>query len=443
MFKNKTIIILLIVAAVLVAVLLIGKKQGWFGGANATEVSVEKVSIKSITEKVSASGKIYPQREVVISPDVSGEITELYVREGDSVSVGQVLIKIKPDIYQAILDRAVAAMNTAKANYLQSKATLTQAAAEYDRSEKTYNRNKSLHDQKVISDADWESVESAYKTAKAALEGSGLNVEAAQYNVQSAQAGVKESSEDLKKTTMYAPMNGIVTRLNIEKGERVLGTTQMQGTDLLHISDLNAIETWVDVSENDVLRVNTGDTSIIKLDAYPDKKFKGIVTQIGKSAKEASLGSSEQVTNFQVKILMLRESYKEIFDSVQQRFPFLPGMSVSVDIMTKSVNGVMAVPIQSVTTRADTSKAKVFSKDKKAGEEMNEVVFVVNNGKVKAVSVTTGIQDDEFIYIKTGLKGDEQIVSGPFSAISRMLKDGDPVKVVDKEKLFKADESKK
>lgn len=448
--KNRLIIILVIVAVVLVAVLLIGKKQGWIGGSKALEVSVEKVSRRSIVERVSASGKIYPQRDVKLSPDVSGEVVELYVTEGDSVVAGQPLAKIKPDIYQAILDRARAALNTSKANHLQAKSALTQASAEYEKAEKNYNRNKSLHDQKVISDADWELIETAYKTAKAGYESAQMNVDAAQYNVQSAEASVKEAEEDLRKTSIFSPLNGIVTRLNVEQGERVLGTTQFEGTDMMHISDLNAIEAWVDVSENDVLRVKMYDTCEIKLDAYPDRKFKGLVEQIGKSAKVPSVGQSEQVTNFQVKIWMLPDSYRMLKDSVNQKFPFLPGMSASVDIMTRRAVNAISVPIQSVTTRTDIfnekdkekEKAADTSKAKVAGPPPGEAVFFNDNGKVKAVNVKTGIQDDEYIEILSGLKGDEEIVSGPFSAISRQLKDGDAIKVVDKSKLFKSDEKK-
>ena len=448
--KNRLIIILVIVAVVLVAVLLIGKKQGWIGGSKALEVSVEKVSRRSIVERVSASGKIYPQRDVKLSPDVSGEVVELYVTEGDSVVAGQPLAKIKPDIYQAILDRARAALNTSKANHLQAKSALTQASAEYEKAEKNYNRNKSLHDQKVISDADWELIETAYKTAKAGYESAQMNVDAAQYNVQSAEASVKEAEEDLRKTSIFSPLNGIVTRLNVEQGERVLGTTQFEGTDMMHISDLNAIEAWVDVSENDVLRVKMYDTCEIKLDAYPDRKFKGLVEQIGKSAKVPSVGQSEQVTNFQVKIWMLPDSYRMLKDSVNQKFPFLPGMSASVDIMTRRAVNAISVPIQSVTTRTDIFKDKDKEKEKAAdtskvtaaGPPPGEAVFFNDNGKVKAVNVKTGIQDDEYIEILSGLKGDEEIVSGPFSAISRQLKDGDAIKVVDKSKLFKSDEKK-
>ena len=411
------------------------------------EVSVEKVSHKSIVERVSASGKIYPQRDVSLSPDVSGEVVELYVKEGDSVIAGQQLAKIKPDIYQAMYDRAVAALNTSKANYLQAKAAVTQSQAQFDQAEKNYNRNKSLHDQKVISDADWENIETSYKAAKAANESAQMNVDGADYNVQSAQAGVKEAAEDLRKTTIYAPLNGIVTRLNIEKGERVLGTTQFQGTDMLHISDLNAIEAWVDVSESDVLRVKVKDTAEIKLDAYPDLKFKGLVEQIGKSAKVPELGQSEQVTNFQVKIWMIPDSYRQLKDSVQTKFPFLPGMSASVDILTKRVDNVMAVPIQSVTSRADAANnsspdSKPDTSKAKPMAQGSEMVFINDNGKAKTISVKTGIQDDEYIEIKSGLKGDEDVIDGPFSAISRLLKNGDEIKVVDKSKLFKTEEKK-
>jgi HlyD family secretion protein len=445
--NNRLIIFLVAIVVILLIVLIVGKKQGWIGGGEAIDVTAEKVLRKSITERVSASGKIYPQLDVKMSPDVSGEITELYIQEGDSVKPGELLAKIKPDIYRAILDRAIAALNTAKANSLQSQATLTQVAAEFERAEKNYNRNKDLHSQKVISDADFEGIDASYKSAKANYEGAKMSVQAADFNIQSAAASVSEAKEDLAKTSIYAPIVGIISQLNIEKGERVLGTTQMEGTDMMHISDLDAIEARVDVSENDVLRVKLGDTAIIELDAYPDKKFKGLVNQIANSAKSSLIGQSEQVTNFQVKILLLKDSYKDLIGKSGKRFPFLPGMSASVDIMTNSVSDVMAVPIQSVTTREDTSgavKTKITGPDnsasKKKTDSLREVVFIVDNGKAKSVRVTTGIQDDEFIEIKDGLKGDEQVISGPFSAISRLLKNGDAVKVVDQDELFNKDQ---
>ena len=453
--KNRLLIFLIAIVLVLLIVLLIGKQQGWIGGAKAMEVSAESVSRKDIVERVSASGKIYPQLDVKLSPDVSGEITELYVEEGDSVKAGMVLAKIKPDIYQAILDRSIAALNTARSNSLQSQAALTQVTAEYERAEKNYNRNKALYDQKVISDADFENIDAAYKAAKANYEGAMMTVKAADYNVQSAAASVKQAQEDLNKTTIYAPIDGIVSQLNVEKGERVLGTTQMQGTDMMHISDLNVIEARVDVSENDVLRVQIGDTTEIELDAYPDKKFKGVVHQIANSAKSTLTGQSEQVTNFEVTILLLKDSYKELIGTDGKKFPFLPGMSASVAIMTNKVTNMIAIPIQAVTTRdpSDTMSAKG---DKEISEKADidsdktetakketakplEVVFIVDNGKAKLVPVKTGIQDDEYIEIKEGLKGDEQVISGPFSSISRLLKNGDAITVVDKSELFKTE----
>jgi HlyD family secretion protein len=382
--------------------------------------------------------------EVKLSPDVSGEITQLNVKEGDSVKEGQLLAKIKPDIYQAALDRSVAALNTAKANYLQAKAGLEQSQAQFDKAEKDYNRNKQLHDKNVIADADFETIESAYKGAQASLDGAKMYMDAAQYNVQSAQASVTEAQQDLLKTTIYAPMGGIITALNIEKGERVLGTTQMEGTDMLHISNLNAIEARVDVSENDVLKVKVGDTSLLDLDAYPDHQFRGIVSEIAKSAKSQNqlTGTSDQVTNFVVKILVLKSSYKALMDSLMQKFPFLPGMSASVQIMTQTAYQVPAVPIQSVTTRAtDTSSMKQASAST-AKALPQAVVFIDDNGTAETKNVTTGIQDDQYIEIKTGLGGDEDIISGPFSAISRDLKNGDKIQKVDKQQLFKTASAK-
>ncbi len=444
--KNRLLVFLIAIVAILLIVLVVGKKQGWIGKGKAMEVSAEKISKRTIIERVSASGKIYPQLDVKISPDVSGEVTELYVREGDSVKQGMLLAKIKPDIYKAILDRAIAALNTAKANALQAKASGMQVQAEFDRAEKNYNRNKELYDQKVISQADWEVIEAGYKSAQANNEGAKMSARAAEFSVQSAQASVNEAREDLSKTTIYAPNEGIISQLNIEKGERVLGTTQMEGTDMMHISNLDAIEARVDVSENDVLRVNMGDTAEIELDAYPEKKFKGVVNQIANSARSTLTGQSEQVINFQVKILLLKNSYKELIENEGRRYPFLPGMSASVDIMTNKVMNIMAVPIQSVTTREDTStvvRAEMVSSDneiKKNNDSPDEVVFVIDDGEARYKKVTTGIQDDEFIAIRSGLMGQEQIITGPFSAISRILKNGDPVEVVDKDKLFKKEE---
>ncbi|MCS6918116.1 MAG: efflux RND transporter periplasmic adaptor subunit [Chitinophagales bacterium] len=440
MTPKRWIFLLLLVAVLVVTLAVLGRQQGWFGTGRAVEVTAEPVARRTIVERVTANGKIYAQTDVKISPDVSGEIVELYVAEGDSVREGQMLLRIKPDIYQAIFDRAVAALNTAKSNLLQAQAGYTQAAAELERQQKNYERSRRLREQGVIAEAEWEAVESAYKTAVAAAEGARMNVEAAQYNVRSAEAGVKEAQEDLRKTMIFAPMSGIVTRLSVEKGERVLGTTQMEGTTLMHISDLRTIEAWVDVSENDVLRVKVGDSAEVEIDAYPDKVFRGVVKSIGMSAKDAVLGQTEQVTNFQVKILLLPQASQTLLDSLQQRFPFLPGMTAATSIMTRKAHQVWSVPIQAVTTRPDTSQQ--LASLSSSGSRMKEVVYVVQEGKVRETPVVSGIQDDQYIEIVSGLSGGEQVVSGPYSAVSRLLKDGQAVKVVPKEKLTGADADK-
>jgi HlyD family secretion protein len=430
--KNKWIWIAAGIVVLLLLFVIIGKKNGWLGNAAALKVNAEKVQRRTITERVSASGKIYPEIEVKLSPDVSGEIILLNVEEGDSVRENDLLLKIKPDIYEAAYEQAVAALNTARAAQLQSQATLTQVQVEFQKAEKNYLRNKDLFEKKVISLAEYEIIEAAFQTAKAAHEGARMNAEAAQFNVESSEAVVRRAAEDLRKTTIFAPMSGIVTQLNVEKGERVLGTTQMTGTDMLHISDLNAIEARVDVSENDVLRVSLGDTAEIELDAYPDRKFKGVVSQVARSAKTNPLtGGAEQVTNFVVRIRLLASSYSDLIDSAANRFPFLPGMSASVDILTNKVTDVWSVPIQSVTTRADTASKKTGSSGK--DEDENEVVFISVDGKAKSVAVKTGIQDDEYIQVLEGLTGEEEVISGPFSAISRTLENDSAIEITEEE----------
>ena len=438
--KNRLFLILGAVVVLLIVFASIGKKKGWIGKGNAIKVATEKVEKHDITEKVSASGKIYPVLEVKISPDVSGEIVELNVAEGDSVSKGQLLVRIKPDIYQAMLDQAEAALNSSKAQLLNAKAQLTQVSASFDQAEKNYNRNKGLFDQKVISTSDFENIETAYKQAKAQKESAQQSVDAATFQVESANAGVKQAHDNLEKTNIYAPMSGIVSSLPVKRGERVVGTSQMAGTELMRIADLYAMEARVDVSESDVLRVIVGDTALIEVDAYPGRKFKGVVYQVANSSD--NLGnqlsvSNDQVTNFTVKILLDKTSYTDLIDPQSKRFPFLPGMSASVNILTQSVSQVISVPIGSVTSRDDTSKTT-----KKSDEVVKYLVFVYKDGKVKSTIVTTGIQDDTYIEIKTGLKGDEEVVSYPYSAISRMLKDDMAVEKVDKDKLFEDTEKK-
>ncbi len=434
MVRTRHLVIGGLVVVVVVLFVVIGKRRGWIYPTQAVEVTVEPVVRRTIVERISGSGKIYPQRDVKISPDVSGEIVELYVAEGDSVKAGQPLARIKPDIYQALYERALAALNGAKANHLQAQASLTLAAAELERAQKNYQRSKLLFEQGVLSAAEWEAVESAYKTALANHEGARMQAEAALYNVKSAEASVKEAREDLRKTTLYAPMSGIVTRLNVERGERVLGTAQMEGTDMMHISDLRFMEAWIDVSENDVLRIEIGDSAEVELDAYPQMIFRASVVSIGKSAKSVGLGQTGQATQFQVKILIDNKANQKQLDSLNKRHPFLPGMTATADILTQKATDVLAVPIQAVTLRSDTSeKANSGSNPTKR----YEVVFVEKDGKAHMRRVTVGIQDATYIEIRSGLAENESVITGPYAAVSRLLQDQDAVRVVSKEKLLK------
>ncbi|HAP01015.1 MAG TPA: efflux RND transporter periplasmic adaptor subunit [Bacteroidetes bacterium] len=428
----------------LILFVVIGKKAGWISSDNSVKIATEKISKRDIVEKVSATGKIYPKVEVKISPDVSGEIVELNVVEGDSVIAGQLLAKIKPDIYVSQVDQAVAALNQAKANELNAESQLTQIQVQFEKADKDFNRNKDLFSKKVISQAEFDQYEAAYKTAKANYDGAKQSVEASKYMVNSAQASMKEANDQLNKTSIFAPVSGIISKLNVEKGERVVGTTQMAGTELLRIANLYSMEARVDVSENDVLKVKVGDTADIEVDAYPDKVFKGIVYQVANSSNTGSqLVSTESVTNFTVKILLDESYFVSMMDVKNKKFPFLPGMTASVNILTNHEYNVSSVPIPSVTTREDTTgKDEKNEKKKSSSEKTKEYVFVYDNGQVKQVEVTTGIQDDEYIQILSGLKGDEEIVSAPYSAISRKLKDKMKVKKVDKKDLYEGDDKK-
>lgn len=426
--------IALIALGVIILFIVIGKRAGWLGDDSAVKVSTTKPEKRTIVEKVIASGKIYPTLEVKISPDVAGEIIELYVHEGDSVNAGQELLRIKPDLYMSAMDRANAALNTARANYLNAQSQLTQLKAQYDNAERTYTRNKNLYEQKVISAADFETIETQFKSTKASYEGAEQSVSAAKFGVQSAEATVKESRDNLSRTSILAPISGIVSQLNVERGERVVGTYQMAGTEMLRIADLYSMECRVDISENDVLRVTVGDTAEIDVAAYPDKKFFGVVTEIANSANSAgamAAVTADQVTNFTVKIAVNKDDYTGMINTEQKRYPLLPGMSAQVEIRTRRVENVLSVPIQAITARTDTTKQK--SGD---GGETKEMVFVLNGEKVKAQEVTTGIQDDQFIEVKNGLVGTEEIVDAPYSAVSRVLRDGSRVQKVDRDKLF-------
>ncbi len=417
MKNNKILKILLPIVLVLIIFAIIGKKQGWFGKALTVKVAVENSENRTIIETITANGKIQPEKEVKISPDVSGEIVELTVMEGDQVEKGQLLLRIKPDTYISQKDRSLAAISSARARLVQSEAQFTQA-------ELSYNRSKQLYEEQTISKSEYEQADASYRVAKA-------EVDAAKYAVVSSEASLKEANENLIKTSIYAPMSGTVSMLLVELGERVAGTNLMAGTELLRVADLSRMEAQVEVNENDIVRVSLGDTATIEVDAYLDQKFKGIVTEIANSAKTTGV-SADQVTNFDVKILVLPESYENLVRAGNSN-PFRPGMSATVDIQTDIKNDILTVPIQSVTTRTDSTKTTTTVSD----EDIRTIVFISDGQYALAKDVKTGIQDNSYIEITEGISVNDKVISAPFSAISKKLADSTLIEVVKKEVLFK------
>lgn len=414
--KNNRLLKILTVAVILLLILaVVGKKAGWFGKEVTIRVAIEKVGINPIIEAVTANGKIEPETEIKISPDVSGEIVQLDVREGDFVQKGTLLFKIKPEIYISARDRAAATLNSTKARLAQTEAQMIQA-------ELAFNRSKKLFGENTISQADFEQAEAQYKVAKA-------EVESARYSVKSSEASLKEANENLIKTTVYSPMTGTISSLLVEQGERVVGANMMTGTEVLRVADMNRMEVVVDVNENDIIKVKLGDTAVVEVDAYIDRDFKGVVTEIANSAN--TLGTtSDQVTNFEVRILILKESYGDLI-SENNPSPFRPGMSASVDIYTNSKANAMTVPIQAVTTRTDTTIT-----DPAARNEIRTLVFISDGTYALARDVKTGIQDNVNIEIVSGLTGEEDVIVQPFTAISKKLSDSTRIEVVEKEALF-------
>jgi HlyD family secretion protein len=417
MKNNKILKILLPIVLVLIIFAVIGKKQGWFGKALTIKVAVENAEKRVIIETITANGKIQPETEVKISPDVAGEIVELTVKEGDNVVKGKLLCRIKPDIYISQRDRSLAAISSAKARLAQSEAQFTQA-------ELSYNRSKQLYDEQTVSKSEFEQAQASYTVAKA-------EVDAAKFSVVSSEASLKEANENLQKTSIYAPMSGTVSMLLVELGERVVGTSMMTGTEMMRVADLSRMEAQVEVNENDIVRVGVGDTALIEVDAYLDQKFKGIVTEIANSAKTTGV-SADQVTNFDVKILVLPESYKKLVDAGDNN-PFRPGMSATVDIQTESKADIITVPIQSVTTRTDTTKVTGTPSDK----DIRTLVFVTDGTRALAKDVKTGIQDNTYIEITSGVTAGERVISAPFSAINKKLSDSTLIEIVKKEDLYK------
>ena len=433
--KNNTVLYISILSVIVIILLIVGKKAGWFGKEIALKVSTEKVKTKDITEIITANGKVEPQMLVKISPEVPGEIIELPVKEGDEVNKGDLLVVIRPDIYISNRNRNEAALNSQKARLAQAEAQLVEK-------ELNYKRSKQLFEKNTIAKSDFETIEAAWKVAQS-------EVQAARFSIKSAESSLSESQENLTKTKIYSPISGTVSKLNVEQGEKVVGTNQFAGTELMTIADLTKMEVKVEVNENDIVNVEKSDTADVQIDAYLKRKFSGLVTEIASSANVAGT-STDQVTNFNVKILLLQDSYKDLLISNPHRYPFLPGMSATVEIRTETRRGVISVPIQAVTTRSGNGTAKqannvpevegANTKDEKVtlkDPEQFEVVFVNRKGLARQIKVKTGIQDNTNIQILEGLNADDEIIVAPYGLISKTLKDSTSIEVVKIDDLYK------
>ncbi|NOX48339.1 MAG: biotin/lipoyl-binding protein [Chlorobi bacterium] len=447
--KKRLIIWSGIIIVLVLIILAVTKKQS----GSATKVTIEKAEKRTIIETVAANGKIQPEVEVKISPFISGEVVELYVKEGDEVSSGDLLAKIDPEIYKSAYARSEATLQMQRANLANAKARLAQTQAQFAKAGQDFKRNKKLYDENVISDADFDAATSAYEVAKEEVTAAKENVKSAEYSISSAQASLKEANDNLTRTAIYAPTDGTVSALSVEKGERVTGASQFSsGTEIMRVANLERMVVKVEVNENDIVRVSLNDTCLIEVDAYLNRKFKGIVTEIATSANVQGV-SADQVTNFEVKILILQDSYQDLVKVDNFiKSPFRPGMSATVDIQTETASNVLTVPIQAVTTRADTSarenrknvkeeetdEEKMAQEDKeRKEEEMKEYVFVYEEGIAKIISVKTGVQDNMHIQILEGIEEGQEVITGPYRAVSKKLKNNDKVEKVDKKDLFK------
>ncbi|WP_029280544.1 efflux RND transporter periplasmic adaptor subunit [Pedobacter borealis] len=441
---------IIITVVAIIALLVILKLTGVIGGNKTEKVTTEKASDKTVVETVTASGKIQPETEVKLSSEVSGEVVELKVKEGDIVKAGQLLCKVRPDVLQSGYERTVASFNAQKSSVAAAQQQLAQNQANFVNADATYKRNVELFNKKVISASEFDAAKAAFLTAKANLASAKENVTGARFTLQQTGANVKEAGANLAKTTIYAPVDGVVSKLSIELGDRILGTSQMAGTEIMRISNLSSMEVNVDVNENDITRVKVGDKASIEVDAFSDKKFRGEVTEIASSSTAVGTAvatSVDQVTNFSVKIRITEEL------AGKQQSIFRPGMSATVDIESESLTG-LAIPIQAVFTdngksgdagqkqgnQENTDKQKSKLTDKKVKQYI--YAYDAKTKKVKKTEVTTGIQNDQFIIVKSGVKTGQEIVTGPYSAIQNKLKDGMIVEKTSKDQLFSKDAKK-
>jgi HlyD family secretion protein len=451
--SNKLIYWLIGVVGFLLIFLVVGKSAGWIGKPREIEVEIAQAKRVTIVEKVSASGTVQPVTEVKIAPEVSGEIIDLLVEEGDSVRKGQTLVKIRPDTWQSQLERAQAGLSQQRANLEQTQSNYERSRATFKRTSKDYARQKSLYDQRVISDADWQLAVQNFNIAKSDSAAAAQAVEASRYIIRSTEAQLREANENFRKTTVLSPMHGVVSKLIVKNGERVVGTATMAGTEMLRIADLNKMEVRVNVNENDIVRVSVGDTALIDVDAYSNvnKEFKGIVTLIANTAKDKL--SADAITEFEVRILILSPSYQDLVKA-GNRFPFRPGMTASVDIITTRKENVLAVPLASVTTRnpkdeeeekngnepSNQNRNQNIAQKPEKKEEDKVVVFVNEKGTAKMIEVKTGISDYDNIEILSGISDSTEVVTGPFLVISKRLKDGEKIRKMEKKEEPKKEE---
>lgn len=446
--KKMWLIIASVVVIIVLVILVVNKSKN----SKSTKVATETAQLRTIVETVSANGKIQPAKDIKISPYISGEVVELFVKEGEYVEKGKKLAKIDPEIYISNYERIEAAYKTAQANEANSKARISQSKAQFTKAQLDYERSKTLFEKDVISQADFDAATSAFQVAQADVEAAQENYRSAQFQVSSARASLKEAKENLNRTSIYAPNDGTVSKLNVEVGERVTGASQFSaGTEIMRIANLDVLEVNVEVNENDIVRVSLFDTAIIEVDAYLENDFKGVVTEIATSANTIGV-TADQVTNFDVKIMMLKDSYMDLIkpDSPIPS-PFRPGMSATVEIETETEYGILTIPIQAVTTRADTSGRIKSAREKreenrgkeddtKKEEDIKEYVFLFDDEQAVLTEVTTGIQDNTFIQIISGLEEGDIVITAPYRAVSKTLKNRDSVEQVDKEELFKGDD---
>jgi HlyD family secretion protein len=478
--SNKLVWILGSIIAVLIAVAVFTSK----GKDKGEKVFADKIQKRVIEETVSASGRIFPEKEVKISSDVSGEVVELYVKEGDSVRAGQLLVRVNAEIYKDQVTRGEAGVNASRAQYanalsniesvrarqLQLIAQKEQVQAQLNQTQQAFKRNDQLHRDGVISDSDFEttqanlrqqegnikSVEAQIQASLSDITSSQKSAEAAQYSLKSSEASLKELRTNLNRTSIYAPVDGVVSKRSIEKGERVVGTAQMSGTEIMRVANLNAMEVQVDVSENDILRVALGNEVDIEVDAFPGRKFKGRVSEVANTASNAFTAAgavnltTDQVTNFVIKVRIDPTSYADLLRG--GRPPFRPGMSASIDVHTNTVKDAICVPIQSVTTRdedadlkkakADENKTNSGTPQKESKAPVKEVVFIASGDTVRMVEVKTGIQDKQYIQVLSGLNGDEEVIAAPYSLIARKMKNGMKIQKVTEKELYSTDKTK-